>query len=159
MSAPFSQPTLRPGPRRPPSPWTRSLLRLGLLVLLGAALSGCGGSPWRDTYFKKGVDRLTQDEVREKLGPPHLTKTPVLGGESLWTYRFALSDRDLDRWSPTLLVEASQAASAFMSRGQDAPKPTLYCYRYLLTFNEEKVLTRWKREECVPGTRDQLSAH
>ena len=37
-----------------------------------------------------------------------------------------------------------------------APKPTLYCYRYTLTFDEQKVLKSWKREECVPGTRNAL---
>jgi len=129
-----------------------------LLLALLLLLPGCSGRPWRDTYFKKGTGRLTQDEVREKLGPPHTAKTPVLGGESLWTYRFALSDRELDRWSPTFLVDASQAASSLVGKGAEVPKPTLYCYRYLLTFDEAKVLTGWKREECVPGTRSQLTA-
>ena len=150
-------PPLRLGPRRLRGPWAPTLLRLGLLTLLLADLGGCGG-PWRDTYFTKGVDRLTQDDIRAKLGPPHTAKTPVLGGESLWTYRFAMSDRELERWSPTFLADASEAAGALVGRGSEGPKPTLYCYRYSLTFNEEKVLTRWKREECVPGTRQQLSA-
>jgi hypothetical protein len=132
----------------------RFLVALALGTLL---LGGCGG-PSRDTYLKKGVDRLTQAEIREAWGPPHTAKTPVLGGESLWTYRFAVSERELTRWSPTLLVEATQAAGALMGKPGEAPKPTLYCYRYTLAFNEEKVLTRWKREECVPGTRAQLSA-
>jgi hypothetical protein len=34
----------------------------------------------------------------------------------------------------------------------------LYCYRYTLTFNEQKILKQWKREECVPGTHDTLNA-
>jgi hypothetical protein len=157
MPAPLSVPPLWPRSRRLRCPGTPPVLRLGLVALLLAGLGGCGGA-WRDTYFQKGVDRLTQDEVREKLGPPHTAKTPVLGGESLWTYRFALSERDLERWSPTFLADASRAAGALLGRGAEAPKPTLYCYRYTLTFNEEKVLTRWKRDECVPGTREQLTA-
>jgi len=126
---------------------------LGLVGVLGA----CGG-PWRDTYFKKGVDRLTQEEIREKLGPPHTAKTPALGGDSLWTYRLALSENDLAPWRLTFLAEASQSVGALVGKGGgEAPKPTLYCYRYTLTFNEEKVLKSWKREECVPGTRERLT--
>lgn len=56
------------------------------LLLVFATLAACGG-PWRDGYFKKGVNRLTQDEISEKLGPPHTAKTPALGGDTIWTYR------------------------------------------------------------------------
>jgi hypothetical protein len=129
----------------------------GCLVLLLSLLGACSGGPWGDLYFKKGIDHLTQDQIRERFGPPHTAKTPVLGGNSLWTYRVALSERELQRWNASFLVDASQAASALVNKGADAPKPILYCYRYTLTFNEEKVLTGWKREECVPGTRVQLT--
>ena len=132
-------------------------LLIGLVVILAGPLGACGG-PWRDTYLKQGVDRLTQEDIREKLGPPHTAKTPALGGDSLWTYRFALSEKDLTPWQPTFLAEATQSVSALVGKAGDAPKPTLYCYRYTLTFSEEKVLTGWKREECVPGTRETLSA-
>jgi hypothetical protein len=53
---------------------------------------------------------------------------------------------------------ASEAASLIGKPSQDAAKPTLYCYRYTLTFDEQKVLKNWKREECVPGTRNALHA-
>ena len=50
--------------------WTHQyMLTVGVFILAGAMLA-CGG-PWRDGYFKSGVDRLTQDEVEEKFGPPH----------------------------------------------------------------------------------------
>jgi hypothetical protein len=68
-----------------------------LLVALAVGFSGCGG-PWRDSYFKKGIGRLTQDDIRERLGPPHTAKTPALGGVSLWTYRFGLCEKDLTPW-------------------------------------------------------------
>jgi hypothetical protein len=129
----------------------------GLAVALAGMLTACGG-PWRDAYFKKGVNRLTQEDIREKMGPPHTAKTPVLGGDSVWTYRFPLSDKDLDPWNPTFIADASQSVSALMSKNQEGPKPTLYCYRYTLTFNEEKVLKSWKRDECTPGTRETLTA-
>ena len=57
-----------------------------LLPLILTTIAACGG-PWRDGYFKKGVDRLTQDEISEKMGPPHTAKTPALGGDTIWTYR------------------------------------------------------------------------
>jgi hypothetical protein len=140
-----------------PSKRAVRFILLSLAVALSGSLGACGG-PWRDTYFKKGVDRLTQEEIREKLGPPHTAKTPALGGDSLWTYRFAMSEKELDPWNPTFIADASQSVGAIMGKAGEGPKPTLYCYRYTLTFNEEKVLKSWKREECVPGTRDTLTA-
>jgi len=40
-----------------------------LVLILGLMAAACGG-PWRDGYFKKGVDRLTQEEIFEKMGLP-----------------------------------------------------------------------------------------
>ncbi len=134
------------------------IVTCALLVTLATVMSGCGG-PWRDTYLKKGVDRVTQEDVREKFGPPHTAKTPALGGDSLWTYRFALSDQDLKTWNPNVIADASNSVTSLMGKGgAEAAKLTLYCYRYTLTFSEEKTLKSWKREECVPGTRDTLTA-
>ena len=133
------------------------LFTAGMLLLTGAMLA-CGG-PWRDGYFKKGVDRLTQDEVTEKFGPPHTAKTPVLGGDSVWTYRVPISDKELASVSLSHLTDAVQQASALIGKaGPEGLKPMLYCYRYTLTFNEQKILKQWKREECVPGTHDTLNA-
>ena len=128
-----------------------------LTLLLASSFAACGG-PWRDAYFKKGVNRLTQDDVSEKMGPPHTAKTPALGGDTVWTYRVPYSDKDLDPMDLGLASAAKDAASMIGKGSQDGPKATLYCYRYTLTFNEQKILTSWKREECVPGTRDSLQA-
>lgn len=128
-----------------------------LAIALVVTLAACGG-PWRDTYFKKGVDRLTQDEVREKFGAPHTAKTPALGGDSVWTYRVPMGDKELESNTSPGFGSATESVSALLSKGGEAPKPTLYCYRYTLTFNEQKVLKSWKREECVPGTRETLMA-
>jgi hypothetical protein len=127
---------------------------VGLLLLAGAMLA-CGG-PWRDGYFKKGVDRLTQEDVVERFGPPHTAKAPVLGGDSIWTYRVPISDKELASVSLSHLSEKAQQAAASFAEGS---KAMLYCYRYTLTFNEQKILKEWKREECVPGTHDTLNAH
>jgi hypothetical protein len=125
-------------------------------LLLVGLITACGG-PWRDSYFKKGVDRLTQDEITETMGPPHTAKTPALGGDSIWTYRVPLGEKDLASMNLSGLTNATQQAAALLGKASpDGPKPTLYCYRYILTFNEQKILKRWKREECVPGTRELL---
>jgi len=138
----------------------RSALRTaiwGLVMALVLTCTACGG-PWRDTYFKKGVDRLTQDDVRERLGNPHTTKTPALGGDSTWTYRVPMGDKELESITSPGISGAGESVGALLGKPGEGPKPTLYCYRYTLTFNEQKVLKSWKREECVPGTRETLMA-
>jgi hypothetical protein len=133
------------------------LFTVGILLLAGAMLA-CGG-PRLDAYFKKGVDRVTQDEVTEKLGPPHTAKTPVLGGDSVWTYRFPISDKELASVSLSQLTDTAQQAAALMGKAAaEGPKAMLYCYRYILNFDEQKILKQWRREECVPGTHDTLNA-
>lgn len=129
---------------------------LGLLAF--ALLLGACSTPGWDGYLKDGTGRLTQEDIREKFGPPHTAKTPALGGDSLWTYRIALGEQDLDRWRPTFLVDASQSVGSLMGKPTDQAKPTLYCYRYTLAFSESQILKSWKRDECVPGTRETLIA-
>lgn len=125
------------------------------MLLLAGAMLACGG-PWRDNYFKSGVDRLTQDEVAEKFGPPHTAKDPVLGGDSVWSYRVPISDKELASVSLSHLTDKAQLAATSIA---DGPKAMLYCYRYTLIFNEQKILKQWKREECVPGTHATLNAN
>jgi len=133
------------------------LFTVGMFLLAGMMLA-CGG-PWHDGYFKKGVDRLTQDEVTEKLGPPHTAKTPVLGGDSVWTYRVPLAEKELSQLHFSGLANATKQAASLMGKAGEGPKEMLYCYRYTLNFDEQKILKQWKREECVPGTHDILNAH
>ena len=129
-----------------------------LVFLIASGFIACGG-PWRDGYFKKGVDHLTQEDISEKMGPPHTAKTPALGGDTIWTYRVPYSDRELDSMDFSGITSAANEAASLIGKpSQDAAKPTLYCYRYTLTFDEQKVLKNWKREECVPGTRNALHA-
>ena len=130
------------------------MLTVGAFLLAGAMLA-CGG-PWRDGYFKSGVDRLTQDEVTETFGSPHTAKTPALGGDTVWTYRVPISDKELASMGFSHITDKAQQAATSIG---DGPKAMLYCYRYTLTFNERKLLKQWKREECVPGTHDTLNAN
>lgn len=136
---------------------TGRLFSTSWLLLLACVVVACGG-PWRDSYFKKGVDKLTQEEVTEKMGPPHTAKIPVLGGDTVWTYRVPMSERELSSMNVHSIREASQQVASLFSKPNEGPKETLYCYKYTLTFNEEKILKNWKREECVPGTRESLKA-
>ncbi len=137
-------------PKRRGLPWPVWAV-LAALVLV----TGCGG-PWRDKYFKKGIDRLTEEQVVEKFGPPHTAKTPALGGDTVWTYRYPMSDKELHPMDPRNLTKdaaaAGQQAAAALGKGpgNEGPRETLYCYRYTLVFNEAKVLKSWKREDCIP---------
>jgi hypothetical protein len=133
----------------------RQYMSMVSVVLLAGAMFACGG-PWRDGYFKKGVNRLTQDEVVETFGPPHTAKVHVLGGDSIWTYRVPISDKELAVVNFSHLTEKAQLTATSIV---DGPKAMLYCYRYILTFNEQKILKEWQREECVPGTHDTLNAN
>ena len=134
---------------------TNLLFATALSLTATLSLIACGG-PWRDSYFKSGVDHLTQEQVTEKLGPPHTAKTPALGGDTIWTYRVPMSEKELSSMNISSLTNATKQAASLFSKSNEGPKETLYCYRYTLTFSEEKILKNWKREECVPGTRESL---
>jgi len=145
-------------PCRPARPlhWKRIAILLCLVML-----SGCGG-PWRDTYLKKGVHKLTQADIEEKFGPPSTAKTPVLGGDTVWTYRVPMGDREVHPWDPSSLAagkktKAPPSPSPFgksLAGSEEPYREPLYCYRYILSFDEQKRLKDWKREECVPRTNE-----
>lgn len=113
-------------------------------------LTGCN-RPWRDKYFDKGMNKLTQAEVQEMLGPPHTSKSTLLGEQTVWTYRYAMSEEETDAWGALgkTAERAKDSAAAMVGDGKDAGKhPTLYCMKYTLKFNQDKVLTNWKRDRC-----------
>lgn len=135
------------------------------LLLALVILSSCGG-PWRDQYLNKGVKRLTQDEIAEKFGPPSTAKTPVLGGDTVWTYRVPMGDREVHPWDPSSLTagkktKAPPSPSPFgksLAGAEEPYREPLYCYRYTLLFDEDKRLKDWKREECVPRVSEEEAA-
>lgn len=121
----------------------------GLVALLLLA-SGCN-RPWRDGYFDKGLQRVTQAEVQDRLGPPHTNRTLLLGEESVWTYRYAMSEDEMDPWRGMgkTAAKAGASAAAIVGQGAEVSKyPTLHCQKYTLKFDKDKVLTEWKREAC-----------
>jgi hypothetical protein len=70
-----------------------------------------------------------------------------------------LAEKDLSALHFSGLANATTQATSLLGKPGEGPKDMLYCYRYTLSFNEQKILKQWKREECVPGTHDTLNAH
>lgn len=139
------------------------MLWLAVLVCV-VVLSACVG-PWRDRFLDNGVKKLSQEQIVERFGPPHTAKTPALGGDTVWTYRFPMSDKELRPWDPTNLAAGPKtkapSASPFgksLQGAEDSYRDPLYCYRYTLSFDDAKILKTWKREDCVPRTDDNGSS-
>ncbi len=125
-----------------------------VVLLLGLALltTGCN-RPWRDKYFDKGLRNVTQAEVQEMMGPPHTNKTSLLGEQSVWTYRFPVTDEELDPMGSfgKAATKAKETAAAAVGQGKEASNyPTLRCVKYTLKFDKDKVLQEWKRDPCTP---------
>jgi hypothetical protein len=126
-----------------------------MALVLTVALSGCS-RPWRDQYFDKGLNRATQAEVEQMLGPPHTAKTTFLDAQSVWTYRYAMTEDEIDPWGRfgRTASSAKDSAASVVGQGKDGgDHPRLYCMKYTLKFNKEKVLQDWKRHPCVPPTQ------
>jgi len=115
----------------------------GLCGVLTVLVMSC--APWRDSYFDGGIGALTQNDVREKLGKPHMVKDPILSDETTWIYRFALTESDLDPYG--IKTFGKQASSLFKSQS-DGPREKVYCFHYVLIFDKDGVLRQWEREEC-----------
>ena len=125
--------------------WTVSLA-LSLMII------ACGH--WRDSYLDDGVGTVTQAEVREKLGKPHITEKPLLDEDTTWIYRYALTESEMDPWGFKSVGKGISAignqAASIMGKGPDAgaPKENINCFRYVLNFDQAKVLRTWNRGPC-----------
>jgi hypothetical protein len=118
--------------------------------MLCLALVAC--APWRDSYFDGGVGVLTQSDVKGKLGRPHMIKEPLLSDETTWTYRFAISESELD---PSGVKSFGKQAGSLMGGAQGGPREKVYCFMYILNFDKDGVLRRWEREVCqIPKPPD-----
>lgn len=94
----------------------RQLLWVGLVL----AVSGCTLFEGKETTFLRSAqDRATQEEVRQRLGPPQLA-TSTQSAESVWVYQ----------------VRQQQPGSRINA-------PGLWCDEYVLTFDSQAVLRRW----------------
>ena len=93
--------------------------RRGLLLL---ALAACSSGSWRERFLQSHP-YATQQEVQATLGRP--LQTLVRGDETVWTY-----------------VEADSSDLSFRGVDRSFTKTTVY----VLTFNPDGVLVRWRRE-------------
>ena len=135
------------------SSFNRNVFRVSIvLVTICFVLVAC--SHWRDNYLDDGVDQVTQAEVREKLGKPHITKEPLLEEETIWIYRYALTDSEIDPLGVKSIgrgvTEIGNQAASIIGKGQNGgpPPERINCFRYVLKFDREKILRDWKREPC-----------
>jgi len=118
-----------------------------LALALSCLMMSC--APWRDNYFDGGIGVLTQPEVREKLGKPHIVDDPLLSDETTWMYRQILSESDLDPWG---LTTFGKEAGSVLAGPEGVLREKIYCYVYTLTFDKEAVLRQWNRELCQVPT-------
>ncbi|MEW6542754.1 MAG: hypothetical protein AB1411_03990 [Nitrospirota bacterium] len=103
----------------------REATRLGLGLAAGLLLA-C--STWQADYLAQHVERATQAEVEQKLGRPVLTR-PLDGGGTEWVYHVF----------PRSLFD-------YPYRGH--PYGDGSCEEYLLTFDQQGILTTWLKQDC-----------
>ena len=125
-----------------PSIW-KAAFRCCVFGVVAVIALGC--STWHDAYFDSGVGSLTQADVREKFGRPHIVKDPLLSDETTWTYRYAVSESELD---PTGIKTFGKQAGSLLGGPKGGPREKVYCFLYILTFDKEGILRHWEREEC-----------
>lgn len=110
-------------------------------------------APWRDSYLDDGVGVLTQPDVKDKFGKPHIVNDPLLSDETTWMYRYVLSESDLDTWG---IKTFGKEAGSVLSGPEGVLREKVYCYVYTLTFDKEAVLRKWHRELCQVPTSPNL---
>jgi hypothetical protein len=127
-----------------------SRVMTSVVFMLCIAVVAC--APWRDSYFDDGVGVLTQSDIKGKLGRPHMVKDPWLSHETTWSYRYAISESELD---PSGVKSFGKQAGGLMGGPESGPREKVYCYMYILTFDKEGILRHWEREICqIPKPPD-----
>jgi hypothetical protein len=61
----------------------KRLIRLAGLALLTLGLVACEGQ--QERYFRRNVNRVSQDAVAKQFGPPHRAQE-LTTGETVWAY-------------------------------------------------------------------------
>jgi hypothetical protein len=107
----------------------------GSLALLVLVLSACA---WQRSYLQGAVDRATQAEVAERLGPPHAAWT-LTTGETLWTYQYGVPRAS--EWGGVTIVGPG------LTFGSGSA-----CTEYVLLFDRQQMLRAWLRQACRPTT-------
>ena len=101
-------------------------------ALVGMALvgPGCGlFTSKEETYLQSAEHRATQEEVRQRLGPPQRVVATNTGA-AVWVYEI----RDIE----------SSGQSTWSTKGS-------WCDEYVLTFDEAGVLRAWTHQSQFHG--------
>ncbi len=130
--------------------WAKRVM-CGTLIFIWLAVAAC--SHWREAFLDDGINEATQEEVVKTLGKPWRTKTSLLNGKTTWTYRYVLTESELDPLDLGVIgrgvTKVADAAASMIGRSDsqgNREKPI--CIHYLLTFDKRKTLQDWKREDC-----------
>lgn len=102
------------------------------VLTFGVALTVAGCSlfePKETRYLKSAQDAATQQDVRQKLGPPKRTTTTP-AGETQWVYEI----RQLE----------PGAQNSWAAVGS-------WCDEYFLTFDRDGVLRKWDHTSYLHG--------
>jgi hypothetical protein len=113
-------------------------------IILSSAMvvAGCAWFEDKEARFLHSAEgRATQEEVKQELGPPVMTKTTA-SGHDIWVYQ----------------VRTQQPGSRINA-------PGTWCDEYVLTFDMRAVLKDWTHRSyfhggennptyCVPGGMD-----
>lgn len=120
----------------------KPLFRILLLNLL--VVAGCSVFVPKETlYLRSAQDKATQEEVRQRLGPPTIVNS-TQSDASVWVYQILTYDP-----------------------GGRATATGTWCDEYVLTFDSQAVLRRWTHQShfdglstatyCVPGGYQEKS--
>ncbi|MGH7250347.1 MAG: hypothetical protein ACREIK_00655 [Nitrospiraceae bacterium] len=98
------------------------------LVVAGLLVVGCSLFEAKQaTYLRGAQGRATQEEVRERFGPPALINA-AQAGESTWVYQ----------------IRQEQSGSRMTA-------PGMWCDEYMLSFDSQGVLQRWAHRSEFHG--------
>jgi len=91
-------------------------------------LTGCAVFEAKEiTYLRSAENRATQEEVKQRLGPPALTKTGP-AAESILVYQ----------------VREQQPGGRYNA-------PGMWCDEYVLTFDGQAILRQWTHKSYFHG--------
>jgi len=108
----------------------------------------------RESFLNGATEEASQDDIRAEWGEPLRSKTSLLNGETIWIYRYVMTEKELDptglkSFSGGVANLANAAASMVGKAPEAAKKDKPLCFHYLLNFNKAQILQDWKRETCA----------
>ena len=115
-----------------------TLAKPALLSLIALSMGCMVFVPKETLYLKSAQDRATQEEVRQRLGPPRSTASTQNRG-SVWIYEV----RELEPGSQNTWASVGS-----------------WCDEYTLTFDQSGVLRQWTHQSYLhPGEMMPVSCN